>query len=235
MTEPMAVNREMFDTLADEYPTASWALWSDDFHEDRCLEENPDDVRDFLAAPEQRTRMTPSVVFVGLNLSGEILADLSNFHGLGQKMPNGGRYGQNDWRLKAFIQAARLSALIGGYMTDLSIVEESDSSNVTPADVDYESFADQLRLLDQDHYSVICFGNKAFDILRESVDAHAERGKDESPVSLRTFTASVADRPIHAYRVWHYSNHYNPGKYPELRAQLAYIAGARSGETDNDS
>lgn len=214
-----SLDQETVDTLADKYPTASWAIWSDDFPDEECVEEDPAAVRDFLTAPEQRARMTPNVVFVGLNPSGELVAELSNFHGVGQKLPSGdGRYGQNDWRLKAFIQSARLSSLTGGYMTDLSLTEESDSSNVTPADIDYEGFADQLRLLDQDQYTIIAFGNDAFDALERGIDTQTE-----GPVSLRTFTATIADRPVRVYRVYHYAYRYGGDIIPKLRAQLAYI------------
>lgn len=106
-------------------------------------------------------------------------------------------------------------------MTDVSLVEEPDSNTVTVADSDYKDFADQLRVLDQDRYIIIAFGNDAFDAFEGSVDTQ----ETEGPVSLRTFTATIADRPVRVYRVYHYAYRYGGDIIPKLRAQLAYIGG----------
>lgn len=106
-------------------------------------------------------------------------------------------------------------------MTDLSPIEEPDAGNVTLTDSDYESFADQLCILDQAHYTIICFGNKVFDALADQTGADVTDG----PLSLRTFTATITDRSVRVYRVWHYSNWgAYQHKIDELRTQLVYIA-----------
>lgn len=214
------VDNDTFDTLADEWPTASWAIWSDDFPDEGCIEEDPTAVRNFLAAPEQRKRMQADVVFAGLNPSGELPGELSNFHGVGHQAPDGGIHGAYDYRLKTFIQDAGLSELIGGYMTDVSGIKANDSDDVEVTNNDCERFAEQLRVLDQDQYTIIMFGVDAFQALRRSLNARVEEG----PVSLKSFSATIAERPVTVYRVYHYSYRYGGDYIPKLRAQLAYLS-----------
>lgn len=80
------LDKDTFDTLTDTYPTASWALWSDDFPNNGCVEEDPTAVRDFLAASEQRARMNPSVVFVGLNPRENLLLPSRTSTGSGSRL-----------------------------------------------------------------------------------------------------------------------------------------------------
>ena len=217
------VDRETFDALAD-YTTASWALWSDSFPDKGCVEEDPAAVGDFLAAPEQRERMNPGVVFVGLNPSGDIPAPLYDFHGVGHS----GIGGRNDRRLKQFIQDAELPSLGGGFMTDLTTVVEPDSSNVSTENIEVEVFEEQLRALNQDEYTIIAFGNDAFNVLADYTNTTGADVTD-GPVSLRSFDATVADRPVRVYRVYHYSYQYGGDIIAKLRAQLAYLAGRSTG------
>lgn len=213
------VDRETFDALAD-YATASWALWSDSFPDNGCVEEDPAAVGDFLAAPEQRERMNPSVVFVGLNPAGDIPAPLYDFHGIGRS----GIGGRNDRRLKRFIQDAELPSLSGGYMTDLTTIAEPDSSNVSMEDIEAEVFEEQLRVLDQDEYTIIAFGNDAFNALADYTST-TDADVTDGPVSLRAFDATLANRPVRVYRVYHYSYQYGGDIIAKLRTQLAYLAG----------
>lgn len=214
-----SIDQERFDTLA-EYPTASWALWSDDFPDEGCIEDDPTAVREFLAG--QREQLRPDVVFLGLNASGELKAPLWNFHGVGRNGLGGGK----DRYLKEFIQDAELSQLSGGYMTDLSSDEDPESKNVTVTADDYERFAEQLRLLGGDRHTVIAFGNDAFNALADHIGAT----EDSDAISLRTFRDDFAGRELEVYRVYHYSYRWGGDIIDKLRAQLAYIAGVRTGK-----
>lgn len=110
-------------------------------------------------------------------------------------------------------------------MTDVSTVKHTDSSNVTPTDNDYESFVDQLRVLDQDQYMIIAFGNDAFHELELSIGTQVTTKRESEPVSLRTFSATIADRPVDVYGVYHYTNPYDNSYIETLGRQLAYIGG----------
>lgn len=55
------------ETLKDQYPTSSWALWSPEFPDDGCVEEDSKQLFDFIS--ERRDSLRPSVVLLSLNPS----------------------------------------------------------------------------------------------------------------------------------------------------------------------
>lgn len=198
--------------LRSQFPGSSWAMWSDEFPDDGCPESDPQCWVEFVRS--HRTELTPGIVFLSLNPSGEQPSNFRNFHSPKRK--------HHDDRLKAFIQEDGLEALHGGYMTDLMVDEVNpDSKQITPEEPDVERFLDQLEFLGADQYHVISFSGKAFEALNE----YFERPAQESlPHDIRSFSAVWNGIRMSVYRVWFFGNWgANADKIPELRRQLAYL------------
>lgn len=202
---------ETLQHLRSEYPGSSWALWSDDFPDDGCVEEDTDDLIEFIHA--NRNRLNDRVVLLSLNPSSIHPPGYQNFHSPASK--------HYDSRLKAFIQDNGLAQIIGAYMTDIAPeVVDSDSSNVTPETADADRFLEQLDALGNREYHVFCFSRQAFEVLQARFDAETT----ELPHDITSFTGSRAGLTAHVYRVWHYSNYgANADKVPELEQQLRYL------------
>jgi len=181
---------ETLETLARRFPWGSWAIWDDAFPDGDCVERQPAELVDFVQ--EHRAELTPGVVLLGLNRSAELSAPFANFHA-----PTRQHY---DYRLKEFIQDASLSRLQGAYMTDLVDTVVPDSHGVHVTDDDATVFHDQLRLLDQQEYHVLCFGNKPFDGLVDYYDVSVTHTDPE----LKRATARVDGWSLHLYRLWFY-------------------------------
>lgn len=117
-------------------------------------------------------------------------ASFSNFHA-----PTRAHY---DYRLEAFIQDGGLGRLQGAYMTDLVDEVDPDSHGVEVTEDDAAVLLEQLHLLGEPEYNVVCFGNKPFDGLVEYFDA------DVSTRSPELGCAAVETRglTLHLYRVW---------------------------------
>ncbi|WP_436909046.1 hypothetical protein [Halosimplex marinum] len=207
----MTVDLTTFDRLRTRYPGSSWALWSDSFPEVGCLEEDSDDLVAFLEA--NRDQLTPAVVFVSLNPSAESPSDCANFHS-----PSGRHY---DDRLKAFIQEAGLDSLLGGYMTDIvPDTVDPDSDNVDPEDADVTRFLDQLDILDQPAYDIICFTGSTFETLQQYFSASVT----DRPHNIESFSVTVSGRDLSVYRVWFYGLYgVHQDKVTELVDQLQYL------------
>jgi aminoglycoside phosphotransferase len=136
--------------------------------------------------------LTPDIVLMGLNRSDDFPAPYANFHAPTRK--------HYDYRLKEFIQDGGLDRLQGAYMTDLVDDVDPDSQNVEVTDDDAAVLLDQLRLLGESEYHVVCFGNKPFDGL---VDYFGAGVTSRSP-DLKQATIKTDRLTLSLYRVWFY-------------------------------
>lgn len=184
------MDSETLTTVAREYPWASWAVWDTAFPDGDCIEERPERLVAFVR--DHAEVLTPDVVLMGLNRSGDLPAPFSNFH-----TPSRTHY---DHRLKECIQDGGLNRLHGAYMTDLVDDIDPDSHNVEVTDDDAAVLLEQLRLLGESEYHVVCFGNKPFDGLIEYFDAAVTTRSPE----LKRATTEADGLTLHLYRVWFY-------------------------------
>jgi hypothetical protein len=204
------VDRETLVTIRDEYPWASWAIWSETFPDNGCIETSPGTVAEFII--ENRDRLTPDVVLLGLNRSDTLPASFVNFHA-----PTKRHY---DYRLKQFIQDGARSRLQGAYMTDLVDDITPDSAAVTVTDEDVAVFVEQLELLDQTDYHVLCCGTKPFEGLVEYFDVT----ETEKPHEIRYANTAIDGHTLHLYRIWFYGNFgANQDKVEILDEQLQFL------------
>lgn len=200
----------MLEKIADQFPWASWAIWDESFPDGDCVERRPDDLVAFM--DQRRAQLTPSVVLMGLNRSDDLAAPFSNFH-----EPTRRHY---DYRLKEFIQDRHLEQLHGGYMTDLVDTVQVDSGQVRVTESDVSELGDQLHLLDEQTYHLLCFGNKPFDGLVEYFDVPVTTAAPE----LKCAEATLDGRTLRLYRLWFYGLYgANQHKVAVLRDQLAEL------------
>lgn len=185
-----SVDGETLTTIADRYPWASWAVWDETFPAEGCVEEHPEEL--FAFVQDRADSLTPDVVLLGLNRSGDLSAPFANFHS-----PSGKHF---DDRVKEFLQDGDLARLQGAYMTDLVDEVDPDSNNVNMGDADAAVFLDQLRLLGEQEYHVICFGNKPFDALVDYFDIEWTLQEPE----IKQATVSADGLTLELYRVWFY-------------------------------
>lgn len=202
---------ESIQRLQAKYPGASWALWSDEFPDDGCLEEYPEQFTEFIES--NTDQLNGSIILLSLNPSGTEPEGYENFHSPARK--------HFDHRLKVFIQDNRLEKLAGGYMTDIVPgTVDPNSMNVSTEDTDVERFLNLLQDLNHTKYYVICFGAKAFQALNNSFGNQTVN----HPHNITSFLGRVNDQRISVHRVWHYSNYgANADKVPELERQLMYL------------
>ena len=197
------------ETLKDEYPTSSWALWSSDFPSEGCIEESPGRLYEFIKRNQDRLR--PSIVLLSLNPSTQLPSDYQNFHSTEPKH-------RND-QFRDFVEDADLG---GAYMTDLvERIVDANSGNVDPTPDDVEHFFEQLDLLDQETYHILCFHEKVFQTLMNYYDSR-ERELDHD---IRAFRAVQDGVRLECYRVWFHANWgANRDKIPALRNQLTFLS-----------
>jgi hypothetical protein len=184
------VDRKTLGTIAERYPWASWAVWDDSFPDGDCVEERPERLVEFIG--NHTDTLTPDVVLMGLNRSDDLPAPFSNFHAPTRK--------HYDYRLKESIQDGGLDRLRGAYMTDLVDEIDPDSHSVRVTEDDAETLFDQLHLLGESEYYLVCFGNKPFDALAAHFDAEVTT----SPPELKHATIETEGLTLHFYRVWFY-------------------------------
>ena len=155
------MNSEILAEVAAQYLWASWAVWEDAFPDGDCVEKQPERLVEFVQ--DRVEVLTPDIVLMGLNRSDDLPAPYANFHAPTRK--------HYDYRLKEFIQDGGLHRLQGAYMTDLVDEIDPDSHSVQVRDDDAAVLLEQLRLLGESEYHVVCFGNKPFDALTAYFDA----------------------------------------------------------------
>jgi hypothetical protein len=164
------VDHETVTRIRDTYPWASRAVWDEAFPDGDCVETTPDQLVEFILY--RHDRLTPDVILLGLNRSDDLAGSFTNFHA-----PTCRHY---NYRLKKFIQDGNLGRLQGGYMTDLVDEVDPDAASVTVTDDDAGVFLNQLRVLDQSEYHILCFGNSTLHVYKRS----SERGVDDVRVPL---------------------------------------------------
>lgn len=203
------VDIETCQKLRDEYNTSSWAVWSDRFPKRGCIEENPDELVDFLE--DKANELRPDVVFLALNPSTDTQEEqegrYTNFHSPSLE--------HRDVDLRIAIEE---SGLTGGYMTDLSAEPTPNAEGIGPEDIEIQALHDQFKLLGEGHFRVICFGRRVFNLLKSQWDiSHKEL--DES---IWWFRGPFEEWTADFYSVYHYSQ--QDGSYTEkLRDQLDHI------------
>ena len=194
--------------LKDNHPTSSWAIWSQEFPKEGCVEEDASKFYDFIQ--QSREQLRPSVVLLSLNSSTSMPSDFLNFHSTDPKHRN-----------QQFVDVVKEGGLEGAFMTDL--VEETvmvDSGKVEATSEDVENLFDQLSILGQDEYHVVCFLKQVFTTLRDYFDANVE----QLPHNIKSFKAEKNGIRLNFYRVWFHANWgANKDKIPELKKQLSYI------------
>jgi hypothetical protein len=195
-------------TLRDEYPTSSWALWSADFPEEGCLEDDPEAFYRFIT--RNRERLRPSVVLLSLNPSTQLPADYQNFHSTDSRHRNA--------QFRDLVEEAGLE---GAYMTDLvERVVNADSSTVSPTEGDVENLVDQLDRLGQESYHVLCFHEKVFQGLLNICESRVR----ELAHDIRAFRFVEDGVSLACYRVWFHANWgANRDKIPALQEQLTHL------------
>lgn len=95
-----------------------------------------------------------------------------------------------------------------------------DSNQVDHSRLDVLVFLNQLNLLDQDEYHVLCFLEEPFQALKTIF------GREDTDLAhdIRTFSTDWNQKTIHFYRVWFYGNWgAHADKIPELEKQLNYL------------
>ena len=200
---------DTLEILKREYPTSSWALWSAEFPEGGCIEEDPAALYEFIK--ESRDQLRPSVVLLSLNPSTELPTDYQNFHSTEPKH-------RND-QFRDLVEEADLE---GAYMSDLvERIVDPDSGNVDPTDADVENLFEQLDLLEQDSYHICCFHEKVYQTLLDYCGS-ASRELDHD---IRAFQSEQDGTQIACYRVWFHANWgANKDKVEELRQQLQFLS-----------
>lgn len=195
--------------LKDRYPTSSWAIWSQDFPHEGCLEDNPAEFYEFIK--QKRSRLRPSIVLLSLNPSTKLPRDYQNFHSTDPTHRN-----------DQFRDLVEEAGLEGAYMTDLvERVIDSNSANVDPTPEDVENLLEQLEILDQEKYYLICFHEKVFQALLEAFDTKTR----DFPQDIRGFSTVQNDLSIEGYRVWFHANWgANKDKIPDLQNQLKFLS-----------
>lgn len=184
------MDRETLTEIAAQYPWASWAVWDDTFPDGDCVEERPERLVEFVQGRVEV--LTPDIVLMGLNRSDDLPAPYANFHAPTRK--------HYHYRLKEFIQEGGLKRLHGAYMTDIVDDVDPDSQNVEVTDDDAAVLLEQLRLLGESEYHVVCFGNKPFDGLVDYFDVGATSRSPE----LKRATIETDGLTLSLYRVWFY-------------------------------
>lgn len=201
------MDHETLTTVAEQYPWASWAVWDEGFPDSGCVEDHPQRLVEFIR--EHVGALTPDIVLMGLNRSDDLPAPFANFHA-----PTRRHY---DYRLKEWIQNDGLDRLQGAYMTDLVDGIDPDSHGVGVTEDDITVLLEQLCLLGEPEYHIVCFGNKPFDALTAYFDADVTT----RPPEMKHATVKVNGLQLRLYRVWFYGLYgANQAKVEVLERQL---------------
>lgn len=180
-------------------PTASWALWNPD---------GPNDINFFASRREQ---LHGRVVVLGLNrsrgaqLHGAI--PFINFHTPKHR---------GDRRLERFIQGENLSEICGAYMTDLSLVVETDSNKVVienPKDALAHLYS-QLSFSQESERFIICMGDKTFETLCRALELNAASYRSDPCLDNLRIAKGVFEKERWTlFRVWFHSSY---GRFQRL-------------------
>jgi len=198
----------------EKVPCSSWAVWSKDFPEKGCLEDEKSAEK---AIKDNIGELDPSVILVSLNPAEKIPKGFSNFHSLDSK--------HSDYNLKKYIQENNLEKIKGAYMTDL--VKSRTGSEGKDTEVkkeDCKKFLEEIKLFnkfkDIENFNVICFGRKVFN---RFLDYFGGR-KEELEKNIYFFKTSQEGLKVNFYGVYFFgSRGFNHQNVLELEDQLKYL------------
>lgn len=201
------VNQETLDRLRDDFPTSSWAIWSDNFPKRTSIEAANAGAKfaDFIE--DHASKLRPDIVFLGLNPSTEEPGNFTNFHSVEARH-------QDAW-LRVFIEEAGLD---GAYMTDLSCKVEGQAADVTFDGDPTDYLGKQLERIDEESYDVICFGRKTYRAARSPSATDVEDMKH----GIEKCHTELRGHQVTLYSVYHFSQ-FNPDYLEKLRDQLEYL------------
>ena len=196
-----------------KFEASSWAIWSKEFNQKTALENYPDQLYKFIV--NRRYLLKKDVIFLGLNRSKNkeryINGIFTNFHVPGHP---------GDELLKEII--SNLTRLSGGYMTDLSLQIESNSSNVKNISaLDFTRLKRQLNILNTQNTFLICFGKDVYQELRNAFSIQSEISTKF--LDLKAFVTDLEERRVFVFKVIHYSYASRFNKIERLRKQLHEI------------
>jgi len=137
------ITEEKLDRLktSPNFSTASFAIWLGDGEKNINKK-----IEDSLG------ELKSNVILLGLNPSDSKPKPFDNFHN-----------SIHDTLIKDTI--SECEALKGAYMTDISQKVGSNSNDIKVSDKDIETFKEQLEILGNKEYFIVCFGDKAFNEL----------------------------------------------------------------------
>ncbi|MBN8707675.1 MAG: hypothetical protein J0L62_17515 [Bacteroidetes bacterium] len=180
----MAVNQAIIKKLAG-YETASWAIW-------------PEGKFGLDLALSHSEELNGKVIFLGINKSTGGIRKTSEpttpqSHGIFHNFHTPNHRG--DLFLKESI--SKFNSLRGAFMTDYSEVVESDSSKVILEKIP-QKLIEQLEILEEKDFSIICFGDKVFNHL-------LGKSSPEKKNEVKYFNLELAGKNITVYHIYHYS------------------------------
>ena len=215
----MAISIQQFDSLL-EIETASWAVWSDDFNKNGCIESKPENIKDFLR--EHISDLKQNVVLIGLNRASRKRSKVSSDDKLSFPYSNFHTKGHaGDGLLKKVVSV--LNNISGAYMTDLSLDLQSDSSKIKIEQTKaFEYFVNQLDILGSTYFHIVCFGSKVF----ETFNVLTEDRSIIIPNSngVMNLQLNLSGKQLSCYKVIHYSYAVRYNKKDRFQSQLVAIS-----------
>jgi MoaA/NifB/PqqE/SkfB family radical SAM enzyme len=180
-----------------EYKTASFAVWLNG------NDERTKYINNYIE--NSLEKLKSNIILLALNPSKEVKS-FCNFH--------------DGSETEIFLRdtISECEALKGAYMTDISQVEKSTSYKVEISDDDIEKFKEQLKILGEKEYFVVCFGIKVFTKLLDGKKTDKKNNVEFATVKLDGYT-------LHCFKVFHYTHvlKYEPMKKPKLVSQLKEV------------
>ena len=216
----MSISKKQLLKLSN-FPTASWALWSEKFNKRDSMESEPEKIYPFIISHYKKLKN--NIVFVGLNRSKKRggketikYPKFANFHSIGHP---------GDGFLKQMIN--NYPILTGAYMTDLSSVQESDSRKVKIENLN--SFTEQLNILSSSVYNIICFGDEVIKNIA-NLAGHKETIAYEKHNDIKKIFIEHNDLKLNLYKIIHYSYAVRYNNKDRFRRQLNEIVKSISEE-----
>lgn len=207
------MDRETQQTLHSEYPESSWALWSDDFPSEGCIEADPDRLTEFFV--ENRQRLRPDVVLLSTIRAVEGERDYQLIH-----EPS---YRNNDHRLMELIQDGPYNRIEGAFITALWLRHEAAEPDDQWHGPGFDRLVDQLAILGRDEYHIICISKVAYGAMMMRF-AYDHDHADALPKQMGSLTVSADEMKITFYAVQDYTTFdRDRSTYPWLEGQLQYL------------
>jgi hypothetical protein len=105
----------------------------------------------------------------------------------------------------------------GAYMADLSELVDSESDNVSLTGKDKEKVIEKLKILNSKNFTIIAFGDKAFDFIRKKFGSpkeeshkipfsYIDKNKEKVNAEGNIREIEINDISAKVFRVRHYSN-----------------------------